>query len=188
MVQAALASMLGFGQVASREKSVSSHVPYLRHVDEQTLRTKDGLFVTSIKLDGFCFQTADQSEINQRLSTRNTLIRAMNDSRFAVYSHIIRREVRPEIGGILREPLRGDDRPQISRGAPRQADVRQRPLSHRHPQGVSGQDRVRRQYGAELSEGRGGSRRGHRQGSALGNWRKRPPISSTTSPPMARGC
>ena len=68
MVQAALASMLGFGQVASREKSVSSHVPYLRHVDEQTLRTKDGLFVTSVKLDGFCFQTADQSEINQRLS------------------------------------------------------------------------------------------------------------------------
>ena len=105
MVQAALASMLGFGQVASREKSVSSHVPYLRHVDEQTLRTKDGLFVTSIKLDGFCFQTADQSEINQRLSTRNTLIRAMNDSRFAVYSHIIRREVRPEIGGSFENPF-----------------------------------------------------------------------------------
>ena len=105
MAQAALASMLGFGQVASREKSVSSHVPYLRHVDEQTLRTKDGLFVTSVKLDGFCFQTADQSEINQRLSTRNTLIRAMNDSRFAVYSHIIRREVQPEIGGSFDNPF-----------------------------------------------------------------------------------
>ena len=37
MVQAALASMLGFGQVASREKPVSSHVPYLRHVDEQNV-------------------------------------------------------------------------------------------------------------------------------------------------------
>ena len=42
---------------------------------------------TTIKLDGFCFQTADQSEINQRLSTRNTLVRAMNDSRFAVYDY-----------------------------------------------------------------------------------------------------
>src|SRR3984957_16291258 len=105
MVQAALASMLGFGQVASREKSVSSHVPYLRHVNEQTLRTKDGLFLTSIKLDGFCFQTADQSEINQRLSTPHTLVRAMNDSRFAVYSHIIRREVQPEIGGAFANPF-----------------------------------------------------------------------------------
>ena len=107
MVQAAVASLLGFGHIAAREKSVATHVPYLRHVDEQTLRTKDGLFVTSVKLDGFCFQTADQSEINQRLSTRNTLIRAMNDSRFAVYSHIIRREVQPEIGGAFENPFAG---------------------------------------------------------------------------------
>src|SRR5258708_26995740 len=99
MVHAAVATTLGFGQIAAREKSVASHVPYLRHVNDQTVRTKDGLFLTTIKLDGFCFQTADHSEINQRLSTRNTLVRAMNDSRFAVYSHIIRREVHPEICG-----------------------------------------------------------------------------------------
>src|SRR5260370_22620426 len=105
MVQAAVATPLGFGQIAALEKSVASHVPYLRHVNDQTVRTKDGLFLTTIKLDGFCFQTADQSEINQRLSTRNTLVRAMNDSRFAVYSHIIRREVQPEIGGTFENPF-----------------------------------------------------------------------------------
>jgi type IV secretion system protein VirB4 len=104
-MQAAISQTLGFGQVAAREKAISTHVPYLRHVDEQTVRTKDGLFLTSIKLDGFCFQTADQSEVNQRLLTRNTLVRAMNDSRFAVYSHIIRREVNPEIGGGFDNPF-----------------------------------------------------------------------------------
>jgi type IV secretion system protein VirB4 len=101
MVQAAIATTLGFGQIAAREKSVAAHVPYLRHVNDQTLRTKDGLFLSTIKLDGFCFQTADLSDINQRLATRNTLVRAMNDSRFAIYSHIIRREVHPEIGGAF---------------------------------------------------------------------------------------
>ena len=73
MVQTAVATTLGFGQIAAREKSVATHVPYLRHVDEQTLAHEGRPVPDSIKLDGFCFQTADQSEINQRLSTRNTL-------------------------------------------------------------------------------------------------------------------
>jgi type IV secretion system protein VirB4 len=63
------------------------------------LKTKDGHHLMGIKIGGYCFQTADQAEIDMRLSARNTLIRAMNDSRFAVYCHTIRREVRPEITG-----------------------------------------------------------------------------------------
>ena len=63
------------------------------------IKTKEGHFLMVLKIEGFCFQTADQEEIDMRLSSRNTIIRAMNDSRHAVYSHIIRREVKPEIGG-----------------------------------------------------------------------------------------
>ena len=66
---------------------------------EDMLKTKDGHHLMVIKIGGYCFQTADQAEIDMRLSARNTLIRAMNDSRFAVYCHTIRREVRPEIAG-----------------------------------------------------------------------------------------
>jgi type IV secretion system protein VirB4 len=88
-----------FSEVAAREKSISAHVPYIRHADGETLRTKEGFLVSCIKLDGFCFQTADQSEINLRLSARNTLVRALNDSRFALYSHIIRRQVPAVIPG-----------------------------------------------------------------------------------------
>ena len=88
-----------FLEVAAREKSISAHVPYIRHADGETLRTKEGFLVSCIKLDGFCFQTADQSEINLRLTARNTLVRALNDSRFALYSHIIRRQVPAVIPG-----------------------------------------------------------------------------------------
>ena len=90
---------LKFGSVASREASIARHIPYVRHVGEDMIKTKEGHFLMVLKIEGFCFQTADQEEIDMRLSSRNTIIRAMNDSRHAVYSHIIRREVRPEIGG-----------------------------------------------------------------------------------------
>jgi type IV secretion system protein VirB4 len=98
-VAAAVRPSLKFGRVAALEKPVADHVPFIRHVDEQTIRTKEGTICSFLKLDGFCFQTADQSEINQRLSFRNTVVRALNDSRFAVYSHIVRREIPPTIGG-----------------------------------------------------------------------------------------
>jgi type IV secretion system protein VirB4 len=88
-----------YGAVDDREATIAKHVPYLRHVAEDMLKTKDGHHLMVIKIGGYCFQTADQAEIDMRLSARNTLIRAMNDSRFAVYCHTIRREVRPEIAG-----------------------------------------------------------------------------------------
>ncbi|MDE2579109.1 MAG: VirB4 family type IV secretion system protein [Hyphomicrobiales bacterium] len=90
---------LTFGGADAKEASVSKHVPYLRHVAEDMVKTKEGHFMMVVKIGGFCFQTADQAEIDMRLSSRNTLVRSMNDSRFALWSHIIRREVRPHIGG-----------------------------------------------------------------------------------------
>jgi type IV secretion system protein VirB4 len=98
-LSAHILNSLKFGAESGREAEISKHVPYLRHVEEDMLKTKEGHFLMVVNVGGFCFQTADQAEIDMRLSSRNTLIRSMNDSRFAVYSHIIRREVTPEIGG-----------------------------------------------------------------------------------------
>lgn len=92
-------SSLAFGSVTAKEATVSKHVPYIRHVDEDVVKTKDGHFLMVVNVGGFCFQTADQADIDMRLSARNVLMRAMNDSRFAVYCHTIRREVTPDIGG-----------------------------------------------------------------------------------------
>jgi type IV secretion system protein VirB4 len=105
MLARSIRSQLKYGPEAAREKSIAAHVPYIRHVDEQTLRTREGFLITCIKVDGFCFQTADQSEINLRLTARNTIVRALNDSRFALYSHIIRREVPAVIGGVFDNPF-----------------------------------------------------------------------------------
>ncbi|MCW2286525.1 type IV secretion system protein VirB4 [Rhodoblastus acidophilus] len=92
-------SSVSFGGVAASEAKVARHVPYLRHVAEDMIKTKEGHFLMVAHVGGICFQTADQAEIDLRLTGRNTIIRAMYDSRFAIYSHIVRREVHPTIGG-----------------------------------------------------------------------------------------
>ncbi|HWU61142.1 MAG TPA: VirB4 family type IV secretion/conjugal transfer ATPase [Ensifer sp.] len=98
-MERALRQDMHFSGQIGREKSVAHHVPYTRHVDEATLRTKDGMFLSIIKIDGFCHQTADQDDIDMEAASRNTLLRALADSRFAVYSHIVRRRIPPNIDG-----------------------------------------------------------------------------------------
>ena len=100
-MQSAVRRDMGLNRQIGREKQVGSHVPYTRHVDEETLRTKDGMFLSIIKIDGFCHQTADQDDIDMEAASRNTLLRALADSRFAVYSHIVRRRIPPKIDGEI---------------------------------------------------------------------------------------
>ena len=73
-MQKAVRRDLRFGAEIGREKPISAHVPYLRHVDEETLRTKDGMLLSIIKIDGFCHQTADQQIIDVEATARNTLV------------------------------------------------------------------------------------------------------------------
>jgi len=101
----ALQDELTFGAVSRRELPVSTHLPYTRHVDDWILKTRTGLLMNFIKLDGFSFQTADWSEINVRMLGRNDLVRTLANSRFALYSHIIRREVEPKIASTFDNDL-----------------------------------------------------------------------------------
>ena len=104
-VQRAVRSSLVYGPLAGREKNVSAHIPYVRHIDENTLRTKDGMILVVLKIDGFCHQTADQSDIDMKASVRNTLMRSLSDSRYAVYSHIVRRRIAPQTLGTFSNPF-----------------------------------------------------------------------------------
>ena len=94
-----------YGPLAKREKPVADHIPFARHISDDLLRTKDGILVAFIKVDGFCHQTADQADIDMKASVRNTFLRAMADSRYSVYSHIIRRRITPEAEGSFTNPF-----------------------------------------------------------------------------------
>ncbi len=75
MVARALLDELTFGSISRRERPVASHVPYLRHVDDNIIKTRDGLILTVLKLDGYSFETSDMSEVNARLLGRNDVVR-----------------------------------------------------------------------------------------------------------------
>jgi len=97
MIARALRDELSFGAISRRELPVSSKIPYNRHVTPTILSTEDGMLLSILKLDGYAFETADVAEINAKIMARNDLIRTLGNSRFALYSHIIRREVSAEI-------------------------------------------------------------------------------------------
>jgi type IV secretion system protein VirB4 len=78
---------------AHKERAVAAHVPYVRHIDDNTLMLRGDMLIQCVKLDGLLFETADSDELNYRASLRAALLRAIGSSRLAVYHHLIRREV-----------------------------------------------------------------------------------------------
>jgi type IV secretion system protein VirB4 len=82
-----------------REAAAGARLPYARHVDDNTIETRDGMLMQVIRLGGLPFETADTDEINYRKSLRDGALRAFANSRFALYHHIIRREVIPAVEG-----------------------------------------------------------------------------------------
>jgi type IV secretion system protein VirB4 len=84
-------------RTAQREQRVGQHLPYARHVDDSTIETRDGLLMQVIQLRGLLFETADTDEINYRKRLRDGMLQAVGSSRFALYHHIVRRRVEPEL-------------------------------------------------------------------------------------------
>jgi type IV secretion system protein VirB4 len=96
---------LKFGKARAKELGIDTHVPYLRHIDENIILAKNGFLVGIIRLTGLPFQTIDQSELNNLMDYRNTVLRNLGGSQFAVYSTIIRRHANVEIEGEFDNPF-----------------------------------------------------------------------------------
>ncbi|MCF1450520.1 VirB4 family type IV secretion/conjugal transfer ATPase [Agrobacterium vitis] len=94
-----IAKDLKFGRAAMREKPISTHVPYSRHVTETVIALKNGAAMSVIALDGLNFQTLDQQQLNMRAAVHNTIIRALGSSRYSIWSTVIRSAVEADIEG-----------------------------------------------------------------------------------------
>ncbi len=84
-------------KAVGRERSAGHHLPYSRHVDDHTIETRDGLLMQVIHLRGLLFETADTEEINYRKRLRDAMLQSIGSSRFALYHHIVRRQVDVEL-------------------------------------------------------------------------------------------
>lgn len=79
-------------KVVAREKAAGDHLPYARHVDDVTLETHGGLLMQTIRLGGLLFETADTDELGYRAELRDAMLRAIGNSQFALYHHVVRRK------------------------------------------------------------------------------------------------
>jgi type IV secretion system protein VirB4 len=95
----------GVGPDPRREAPAGVRLPYARHVDDATLETRDGRLMQILHLRGFPFETADTDELNYRKSVRETMLRGVANSRFALYHHIVRREVEADLTGEFPDPF-----------------------------------------------------------------------------------
>ncbi len=84
-----------------REQAAGSRLPYARHVDDATIATRDGRLIQTLHLGGYPFETADTDELNYRKTVRETMLRGVANSRFALYHHVVRREVSAELDGTF---------------------------------------------------------------------------------------
>ena len=90
---------------ARREKSAGERLPYARHVDDATIETRDGRLLQVLRLAGLPAETADTEDLNYRKSVRETMLRGIAKSHFALYHHIVRREIEPEFTGVFENPF-----------------------------------------------------------------------------------
>lgn len=101
MLKAMRRKDMQLGRIAQREVTAASFIPYSRHYDDTTLKTKAGYLLKIIKIEGLPFETADQADLNARKNIRATLLRGISNSRFAIYHHTIRRRVSDKLDGLF---------------------------------------------------------------------------------------
>lgn len=80
-------------RLRAREARAGDRLPYCRLHDGQTLVLRDGSAMSALFVPGLLFETEDSATLNAYSATRETVLRAALDSRFALYHHIVRRRV-----------------------------------------------------------------------------------------------
>lgn len=88
-------------RLAKRERFAGSMLPYLRHVDEATITTRDGQLTQIIHLAGFAHETADTQDLNYRKNVRDSLLRSLASPKLSIGAHVIRHCVEPEMSGAF---------------------------------------------------------------------------------------
>ncbi|WP_417323354.1 VirB4 family type IV secretion/conjugal transfer ATPase [Erythrobacter aureus] len=87
------------GRDWAREAGVGQHLPYAAQIDRRTIRLRDGRLMQVIELEGLAFETLDTEDIEYRESLRDGMLQALGSSRFAIYQHIVRRQVETSLDG-----------------------------------------------------------------------------------------
>ena len=96
-----------FGPAAwgKREARAGDRLPYATHLDETTLRMRDGSLMRSLRVAGFPFETEGDDVLNHLTSVREMVLRSTLNSGLVLYHHLIRRRVHVDLGARFPDPV-----------------------------------------------------------------------------------
>jgi len=85
-----------------RREPPAEPLPYARHVSDRVAALDSGALMTSFRLEGASFETADVRDLNDLHAKLNLAWRNLADERLAVWHHLVRREDKPATPGEFR--------------------------------------------------------------------------------------
>jgi type IV secretion system protein VirB4 len=91
-----------------REGDALAGMPYARHASDHIVTLDSGALMVAFQLQGAAFETADPRDLNDWHVKLNQTWRNLADDRLAVWHHIVRREVQPEVMGGFRSDFARD--------------------------------------------------------------------------------
>lgn len=89
-------------RIKAREVEAGAHLPYLRHVTEHVISLSTRALITTIRLSGVSFETADAADLNDFHAKLNLTLRNIADERLALWTHITRRSAADYPEGAFR--------------------------------------------------------------------------------------
>lgn len=88
------------------DRSISTHVPFYVPIENGIIRLKNDCLVSTLRLNGFSFETADIETINMLQRQRNSAFRAISSiGNFSLYTHVIRHKVAPSLPSNFADPF-----------------------------------------------------------------------------------
>ena len=93
-------------RIKAREVEPGAHLPYLRHVTEHVISLSTRALITTIRLSGVSFETADAADLNDLHAKLNLTLRNIADERLALWTHVIRRRAADYPEGAFRSDVR----------------------------------------------------------------------------------
>ncbi len=81
------------------EPPIGDRLPYAAQIDERTVITRDGLLCQFLHIAGLPFETVETGDLNHAQAMRESVLRAIADPQIAIYHHVLRRPVVPELAG-----------------------------------------------------------------------------------------
>jgi len=88
---------LGRAVALQRELAAAERIPYLAHVAESVVKTRDGAYLQALRLGGAGFECADDVELNAWHERLNVLWRNLASPNVSIWTHVIRRRDRTPV-------------------------------------------------------------------------------------------